>query len=356
MKPLRLDEYEDLARRHLTADVFDYYAGGACDELTLRDNREAFERLRLVGRLLRDVSVRSLATTVLGTEISMPVMIAPVALQRLAFDDGELATARAAAKAATLMILSTLSSVSIEDVAASTRAPLWFQLYIYKDKGLTRELVRRAEEAGCRALVLTVDAQVCGKREREMRHRFQLPRGITMANLEGAGHGTLPNENSGSGLAAHVNSLFDPALDWNDVAWLIGQTRLPIVLKGVLHPDDARLAVAHGASALFVSNHGGRQLDTAPATLDVLESVVEAVDGRAEVYLDGGVRRGTDVVKALALGARAVAVGRPVVWGLAAAGARGVGGVLEILREELDVALALCGARRPEEISRAALF
>lgn len=367
MKPLRLDDYEDLAREHLTDDVFDFYAGGACDERTLRDNREAFERVRLIGRVLRDVSRRSLATSVLGSEISMPVMVAPVAFQRLAFDDGELATAKAAAKARTLMILAALSSVPIEAVAAATRGPLWFQLYVCKDRGSTLDLVRRAEVAGCRALVVTVDAQVGGKHERDLRHRFQLPRGVTLANFENAGHGELPGEGSGaaraaahrniagSALAAHLDSLFDAALDWNDLAWLIGQTHLPVVLKGVLHPDDARLAVAHGAAGIFVSNHGGRQLDTAPATLDALQAVVDAVDGRAEVYLDGGVRRGTDVVKALALGARAVAVGRPVVWGLAAAGTRGVGGVLEILREEIDVALALCGARRPEELDAGVL-
>ena len=329
MKPVRLEDYEDLARQYLPPDVFDYYAGGACDEFTLRENCEAFGRLRLTGRVLREVSGRNLSTRVLGTEIAMPVMIAPLPFQQLVFDDGEFATARAAASQATLMIVSAFSSVPMEDVGAAAPGPLWLEVRIGTDRGATRDVVRRAEDAGYRALVLTVDAQVPGKCERDIRHGLQLPIDQTP-------------------VAA--------ALDWNDVAWLVAETRLPVVLKGVLHPDDARLAVAHGASGIFVSNHGGRQLDTAAASIDALESVVEAVDGRAEVYLDGGVRRGTDIVKALALGARAVAVGRPVVWGLAAAGARGVAGVLGILRHELDLALAMCGVRRPDELDRSLLL
>ena len=356
MSTVRLDDYEALARRHLPGDVYDYFAGGACDERTLQDNRDSFDRVRLRGRVLRGVEDRSLATTLLGQPVSMPLMVAPVAFQRLAYEDGELATARAAAAAGAVMILSTLATVAIEEVVAIAGRNLWFQLYVYKDKGLTHELVRRAEQSGCGALVLTVDGQVWGKRDRDVRNAFTLPDGMSLANLTGAGHGKLPQPADGSGLAAYVTSLFDTALSWDAVAWLAAQTSLPVVVKGILHPDDARLAVAHGAGAVFVSNHGGRQLDTSAAALDALAPVVDAVDGRCEVYMDGGVRRGTDVVKALATGARAVAIGRPVIWGLAAGGTRGVSRVLAMLREEIDIAMALCGAAGPHELARDVLL
>lgn len=342
-----------MARGNLPADAWDYFAGGAGDEATLRDNREAFGRVRLLGRVMRDVSGRSLETTLLGQKVSMPVMVAPVAMQKLAHDDGELATARAAAAADALMIVSTLATTSIEDITRAAVGPRWFQLYIYKDRGVTSDLVRRAEDAGCKALVLTVDGQVWGRRDRDQRSGFTLPPGMTLANLAAAGHDKVPTGTDGSGIAAYAASLLDDSIDWNDLEALVASTSLPVVCKGILHPDDARLAIAHGAAGVFVSNHGGRQLDGSPATMDVLQAVVEAVDGRAEVYLDGGVRRGTDVVKALALGARAVAVGRPVVWALGAGGQRGVSRMLTLLREELDNAMALCGARTPSELTRA---
>ncbi|HXC53300.1 MAG TPA: alpha-hydroxy acid oxidase [Candidatus Limnocylindrales bacterium] len=351
MKTCCLEDFEDIAREHLPAAAYDYFAGGSCDEVTLRDNRDAFGRVRLLGRVLRDVSGRTLSTTVLGCPVSMPVMIAPVAMQRLAHDDGELATARAAAESGTLMIMSTLATASIEEISAAADGPRWFQLYIYKDRGLTAELVRRAEASGAKAIVLTVDGQVWGRRYRDVRSGFSLPPGMKLANFSAVGLDRFPDAPE-SGLAAYVTSLLDPSLDWNDVAELAAMTSLPIVLKGILHADDARLAVAHGAAGVFVSNHGGRQLDGAPATMDVLESVVDAVDGRAEVYLDGGVRRGTDVIKAIALGARAVAVGRPVVWALAAGGHRGVKRMLAMLRDECDIAMALCGAANPDALER----
>ena len=353
MKAVRLEDFAELAREYLPEATWNYYAGGACDEVTLRDNREAFDRLRLLGRVLRDVSARTLQTTVLGRPISMPLMISPTALQQLAHEDGERATAKAAAAAGTVMIASNLATCTLEDIAAAAPgAPRWFQLYVWRDRGLTAELVRRAEDAGYEAIVLTVDGQVWGKRYRDDRGGFTLPPGLTMANLASAGIGSMPTGVDGSALAAYATSLLDPALDWDDVAELAASTRLPLVLKGILHPDDARLAVAHGAAGVFVSNHGGRQLDGSPATIDVLEAVSAAVDGRAEVYLDGGVRRGTDVVKALALGARAVAVGRPVVWALAAGGQRGISRMLSMLREEIDIAMALCGAASPDEVAR----
>ncbi len=349
-----LADFEVAARERLTPSAYDYYAGGAGDELTLADNAAAFRRRRLVYRVLRDVSERSLATEVLGTPVAMPVLVAPTAFHRLADPEGEVATARAAAARGTVMILSTLSTRPVEEVCACG-GTAWFQLYVYRDRGATRALVERAEAAGCRALVLTVDAQVWSHRERDMRNRFSLPPGLVLANLEaagGAGMSRFPEGAQGSGLAAYVTSLFDTSLSWKDLDWLASISRLPVVVKGLVHPEDARLAVENGAAAILVSNHGGRQLDTSVATLDALPAVAEAVDGRLEVLLDGGLRRGTDVVKALALGARAVAVGRPVLWGLAAGGQAGVERVLDLLRSELDVALALCGCRSPAEVDR----
>jgi 4-hydroxymandelate oxidase len=345
-----LAEFEAAARRRLPAFAFDYYAGGSYDELTLADNAAAFRRLRLVYRVLRDLTGRTLATTVLGVPVSLPVLVAPTAFHRLAHEEGEVATARAAAAQGTVMTLSTLSTCPLEDVCAAG-GPVWFQLYVYRDRGATRALVERAAAAGCKALVLTVDAQLWGRRERDVRNRFTLPPELVLANLGGAAM-RLPEAPAGSGLAAYVASLFDPALSWRDLDWLAGIGRLPVVVKGIVHPEDGRLAVEHGAAAVVVSNHGGRQLDTAIATVDALPAVAEAVAGRAEVLLDGGVRRGTDVVKALALGARAVLVGRPVLWGLAVGGQRGVELVLDRLRDELDVAMGLCGCRSPAEVER----
>ena len=233
---------------------------------------------------------------------------------------------------------------------------MWFQLYVYNDREATRSLIQRAEAAGCSALVLTVDAQVWGRREQDVRNRFQLPPGLSVQNLMGARMEQFPQDVADSGLAAYVTSLFDTTLSWPDLSWLCAETRLPVLVKGVVHPDDARMAVEHGVAGVIVSNHGGRQLDTAPATVDALPGVVEAVDGRVEVFLDGGIRRGTDVLKALALGARAVAVGRPVLWGLVAGGEAGVTGVLDILRDELDLAMALCGCASVDAVSDDLLF
>ncbi|HEU4365743.1 MAG TPA: alpha-hydroxy acid oxidase [Candidatus Krumholzibacteria bacterium] len=340
---VNLADFETAAAARLPRMVYDYYAGGALDELTLRDIRSAYDRIPLWYRTLVDVSRRSLATTVLGESVSMPVLVAPTAFHAMAHPDGELATARAARAAGTLMIVSTLSNTSVEDIARETPGPLWFQLYIYRDRAATSDLVQRVEAAGCGAIMLTVDAPVLGPRERDVRNRFALPDGLAVRNLLGSGQGTVAREAAGSGLAAYVSSFIDPAISWRDVEWLRSVTRLPLVVKGLARADDARRAVAMGVDGVVVSNHGGRQLDTAPATIDALPYVVEAVAGGAEVYVDGGVRRGVDVIKALARGARAVLLGRPVLWGLAVEGERGVTRVLEILRGEIDNAMALCG-------------
>ena len=349
--PIHLSEFEQLAAATLPRMVYDYYAGGAHDEITLRENRAAFDRIPIRYRVLRDVSGRSLETEVLGETLSMPVIVAPTAFHQLAMEEGEVATARAAARVGTVMTLSTLSTCAIEEVGAATGGKLWFQLYVYRDREATAELVRRAEAAGARALVLTVDAQVWGVRERDVRNRFQLPDGLRMVNLVPSGKGEFPDV-EGSGLAAYVARTFDPTLSWDDLDWLCSLTRLPVLIKGVVRGDDAARAMENGAAGVIVSNHGGRQLDTSPAPIDVLEEVVDGVSGRGTVLMDGGVRRGTDVIKALALGAQAVLVGRPILWGLAAGGEEGVVRVLEMLRAEVDLAMALCGARTLAEVTR----
>lgn len=350
-EPIHLGEFETIAAERLPRMVYDYYAGGAHDEITLGENRAAFNRLRLRYRVLRDVSRRDASTEVLGEKLSMPVVIAPTAFHQLATEEGEVATARAAARADTIMTLSTLSTCAIESVGEATAGRLWFQLYVYRDREATRELVARAEAAGAKALLLTVDAQVWGVRERDVRNRFQLPDGLRMVNLVSSGKGEFPDV-EGSGLAAYVARTFDPSLSWKDLDWLCSLTDLPVLIKGVVRGDDAAMGMDAGAAGVVVSNHGGRQLDTCPAPVEVLEEVVQAVDGRGTVLVDGGIRRGTDVIKSVALGADAVMIGRPVLWGLAAGGEEGVVRVLELLRAEIDLAMALCGAASVAEITR----
>jgi 4-hydroxymandelate oxidase len=348
---LNLAEIEAAARERLTALAYEYYVGGANDEVTVRENRSAFERLALRYRVLVDVSRRSTQTSVLGQSIELPVLLAPTAFQRLACDEGEIAAARAAATAGTIMILSTASTCTIEDVGA-VPGPKWFQLYVYTDRSLTEALIARAEAAGMTAIVLTVDAPMLGRRERDLRNRFHLPDGVRLANVPSSGSVPIPTGHGESGLAIHFASGIDASLTWRDVEWLRSRTRLPVLIKGIVRGDDAARAIDHGAAGIIVSNHGGRQLDTAIPTIRALPEVVDAVAGRVDVLLDGGVRRGTDVIKAIALGARAVLVGRPVVWGLAAGGEAGVRRVLDLLRSEIDLAMALCGCPTVADISR----
>jgi len=351
---LNIGDYALQARSKLARDVFDYYEGGALDEITLRDNSAGWDRLRLYYRVLAGVRARDLTTTVLGHEISMPILVAPTAFHKLACDEGEVAAARAAAAAATVFVLSSLSNTAMEEVFAQAARPRWFQLYIYKDRDLTLQLVQRAEAAGADAIVLTVDAPGWGNRERDARNGFRLPEGLSIENVAPVGKGDFP-EVTGSGLAAYVRTYFKEDLGFQDLDWLCRSTSLPVVVKGVCRGDDARRAAEHGAAAVVVSNHGGRQLDTAPATCDALPHVVDAVGDLCEVYVDGGIRRGSDVLKAVALGARAVLVGRPVLWGLCATGEQGALGVLEILRRELDEAMLLCGCSSLADIDRSLL-
>ncbi len=318
-----LSELEETARTKVPRASFDYIAGGAEDEVSLRRNREAFGRWALRPRVLVDVSKRDLATTVLGQRISMPVIVAPTAFHGLVHPDGEVATATGAAAASTLMVVSTIATKTLEEIAAAIDAPRWF---------------------------LTVDTPVLGRRERDERNAFTLPQGLGIANVRPAGLDKIPEATRGSAFARYVADLLDPSLTWKDIDWLRSISPLPVVLKGILTAEDAALAVEHGVDGIVVSNHGGRQLDSTLGTLDALPEVVSAVQRRAEVYMDGGVRRGTDVLKAIALGARAVLVGRPVLWGLALGGADGVRAVLEHLRTEFDHAMALAGQSRLADI------
>jgi isopentenyl diphosphate isomerase/L-lactate dehydrogenase-like FMN-dependent dehydrogenase len=346
-RPVCLRDLEPLVAARLDAGPLGYFAGGAGDERTLADNEAAFARRQLLPRVLVDVSTVSTATTVLGTGISLPVIVAPVALQQMAHADGEPGMARAAAAAGTLMCVSTLATATAREVAAAAPdAPRWFQLYVLRDRGVTHALVDEAVACGYRALVVTVDAPRAGRRERDLRSLFAVPPGIDMPGVSAAaGHsaGLTP---------ADFFSLVDASLTWKDLEALVEAVDLPVLLKGVHTAADARLAVQHGAAGIVVSNHGGRQLDGVPAGIDLLEDVVQEVGGDVEVLVDGGVRRGTDILTALALGARAVLVGRPMLWGLAWDGEAGARWVLETLRAELELDMMLLGAPTPAQVTR----
>jgi 4-hydroxymandelate oxidase len=352
--PRNIDEYEAAARATLPGEVYDYYAGGAEDEITLRMNRAAFGRWAFRPRVLTRVDTVDTGLELLGQPVRTPVLLAPTAFQRLAHADGERATARAASAAGTLLVASTLSTTTIEDTAAACDSPLWFQLYVYRDRELSRALVQRAEACGCRALCLTVTVPVPGNRERDARNAFRLPPGLEMANFSGLDQALLPGA-AGSGLDAFIATQFDASLDWDALAWLRSITRLPIVLKGVMTREDAALAVEHGAAAIVVSNHGGRQLDGAAPTLVALIDVLEGAAGRVPVLMDGGIRRGADVVKALCLGATATLIGRPYLWGLAVGGQAGVEHVLALLDAEIRRTLALLGRPTLSALDRDAL-
>ncbi|GAC1390257.1 MAG: alpha-hydroxy acid oxidase [Ktedonobacteraceae bacterium] len=327
--PINISEYEALAQTRLEKPVWDYYYGGSDDEITLRANRAAFERIRLRPRFLVDVSTIDTRTTVLGSPLSMPILIAPTALHCMAHPEGECATARGAGDVDTLMVVSTVATRSLEEVAETATGPLWFQLYIYDERDASAMLVQRAQQAGYRAIVVTVDTPHVSKRERDIRNNFTVPPPpLVAANFTGK-YATETGMHAGT--------------TWDLIPWLRSLTSLPLILKGILTAEDALLAIAHGVDGIIVSNHGGRQLDGAITSIEALPEIVEAVAGRCEVYLDGGIRRGTDVLKALALGARAVLVGRPILWGLAVSGQEGVARVLKLLHGELEMAMALSG-------------
>ncbi|XP_023916306.1 peroxisomal (S)-2-hydroxyacid oxidase GLO4 isoform X3 [Quercus suber] len=326
-EPVNVNEFQELARQALPKMYYDYYSGGAEDQYTLKENVEAFHRITFRPRILVDVSRINLSTTVLGYKISAPIMVAPSAMHKLAHPEGEIATARAAAASNTIMVLSSMSSCTIEEVASSCNAIRFFQLYVYKNRDVAAQLVQRAERNGYKAIVLTVDAPMLGRREADIKNKMIVP---PLKNIEG---------------------LVSTEVD-NDIGWLRSITNLPILIKGVLTREDAIKATEVGVAGIVVSNHGARQLDYTPATITVLEEVVHAVGGKVPVFLDGGVRRGTDVFKSLALGAQAVLIGRPVVYGLAAKGEYGVRKVIHMLKDELELTMALSGCPSVKDVTR----
>ena len=353
MQPINLMDYQPLAEQHIDQSAWDYIQGGSDDEITLYANQAAYAKLRLRPRVLVDVSQRSLKTTVLGQTIAMPIGVAPMGCQGLVHAEGECAMARAAEAAQTVMISSAMANYSLEAIAQATNGPLWFQLYVYRERQITEDLVRRVEAAGYQALVLTVDVPFLGRRERDLRNGFALPQHLHFANFAPTDAAGQHQQTLGaSGIATHAAGRFDAALTWEAIDWLRSLTRLPIVLKGILTPEDAQLAVQHGVDGLIVSNHGGRQLDTVAATIECLPAIVDAVGTACEVYLDGGIRRGTDVLKALALGARMVFLGRPLLWGLAVDGQQGASHVLELIRTEYELALGLIGCPQSNQLNR----
>lgn len=355
---LNVFDFELAAAERLDPAVWGYYLGGANDEVTLRENRTSWDRLAIRYRTMVDIRSRDTATVALGAPIAYPLLIAPTAMQRLAHPEGELATARAAGAAGTIMIVSTTATTSLEDVRAAATGPTWFQLYVYKDRDATKDLLQRAAAAGYSAIVLTVDAPLLGRRERDIRNAFSLPPHLQIVNAVRAGsaHANMPGADDGeSGLTKHLHGLHDVTITPPDITWIREASGLPVLVKGIVRGDDALRAVEHGAAGVVVSNHGGRQLDGVAPTCEVLAEVVEAVGDRVEVLVDGGIRRGSDIFKALSLGARAVLVGRPYLWGLAVEGEAGVRHVLKILRDELSLTMGLAGRPTIDSIDRSAV-
>ena len=329
----------------MTPMAYEYVASGAADEHTVRWNREAFDRVRLRPRMLRDVASVDTRLTLFGREHAFPILLAPTAYQRVLHPDGEIATARGAAAAGITWIVSVGTTTPLQEIAAAAAAPRWFQLYFQSDRAFTRDLVQQAEASGCEVLCLTVDSPIIGPRNRQARAGFKLPPEMSTPHLYDIGH--------------RKQAVMDPrrvAATWQDVEWLRSVTRLPLVLKGILDPGDADLAIGSGAAGIVVSNHGGRNLDTAVAGIDALPDIVERARGRVPVLIDGGVRRGTDIVKAVALGATAVLIGRPYCYGLSVGGSEGVRRVVEILRAELEAAMMLTGVSRLSELERSLLY
>ncbi len=347
---INIFDYEKAAYHFMPDGLYDFVSGGALDEMTLRNNHEAFNRLKIQYRVLQSATQPSLTTTILDKTIDLPIILAPTGSQKLTHPEGELAVRRAADQANTIMTVATTSTYSMEAICNAGSSPIWFQLYLFKDNGLNEEIVARAETSGFQAIALTVDAPVFGKRERDIRNSYTLPPGLEYENLPMAG------ESGGRDVSSFMNENWKRSIGWSDVEWLAKRTKLPVFVKGISHPRDAHLSIEHGANGIWVSNHGGRQLDSAPATIEVLPTIARMVAQRVPIILDGGIRRGLDVLKALALGATAVAIGRPMLWGLAVAGQKGVNQILTILKEELENGMTLCGISSIQDITKELIF
>ncbi|HEV3317440.1 MAG TPA: alpha-hydroxy acid oxidase [Candidatus Angelobacter sp.] len=347
---LTLADFEAQAEGCMSPMAHGYIVGGAADELTLRANSEDWRRIRICPRVLVDVSEINLQTEVLGQRLELPLLLGPAAFHRLCHAHGERATIEGANQGGTAFVLSSFSTESVEDIAAAAKQALWFQLYFQKDKGLTLQMVERAQAAGCKAVCITVDTPVLGLRHRESRTQFQLPKDFKLPNLNLGPISHRPVR------SAIYSELLNPTLVWKDIDWLCSVAKVPVLLKGVLNPNDAERALDTGVAGLIVSNHGARNLDTLPSTAEALPRVAEIVNGRLPLLVDGGIRRGTDILKALALGAKAVLIGRPYLYALAFAGAAGVARVIEILRTELTMAMALTGCTSISQINRSVLW
>ena len=346
-------QFEALARKKLSQMAYDYIRSGGADEITMRENRLAFERLALAPRILTDVSQIDTRISLFGAELQSPVLLAPIAYQRVFHPEGELATARGASAAGAPFIVSSFTTTAIDEIAGSTQQPIWFQLYVQRDRAFTRAMVERAIAQGCKAVCLTVDTPVLGCRYGQL--QFALPAGIECMHVRGLAQKLMAKGHQLRGYGIY-DALFDPSFNWRDLEWLRSFSGVPLLLKGVLTAEDAARAIEAGVDGIIVSNHGGRNLDALPAAIEALPRVVDAVRGRIPVLMDSGIRRGTDILMALALGARAVLVGRPYAYGLAAAGAQGVERVIRILHEELERAMALTGRRSIAEIDSSVLW
>jgi len=353
-----LTDFEPAAKARMPLPAWEYINGAAADELTVRWNREAYQNIRLKPNVLVDVSAIDTSILLFGKKLAFPILLAPTAYHKLVHPDGELATVRGAGRAAATLIASSFATTTIEEMTAAASGPIWFQLYLQRDRAFTRDLVQRAEAAGCGALCVTVDSPVAGPRNREDRISFDLPPGMDKANLRklDTSRVTFSDSDRRPADRSIYSADANPAATWKDVEWLRSFAKVPVLLKGVLNPDDGDRAVQSGASGVIVSNHGGRDLDTAPATIEALPLVVDKIAGRVPVLVDGGIRRGTDVLKALALGAKAVLIGRPYVYGLSVAGEAGVARVVEILRAELEMAMGLTGRPTIASIDRSVIW
>ncbi|CAM4427288.1 MAG: 4-hydroxymandelate oxidase [Legionellaceae bacterium] len=349
MQLVNLDDFENLAQTILSKDVFEFYAGGAADEITLERNKNAFTEISLIPSILKDTTFSNTKVNMLGIELETPIMGAPTAFQCLVDPMGEIAIAQALREEGLAAIISTMATTSLEEVVSVSQCPSWFQLYMYKDRSISLNLIKRAENAGYKGIVLTVDVPIMGKRERDIRNQFCLPPHIYPKNFQ-ENLANLSYKTPGSTIKNYTDRQFDRSLSWKDIEWLKTQLSIPLILKGIMRPDDAVKALDYGADAIIVSNHGGRQLDGVPSSIELLSDIAEKIAGKFPILIDGGIRRGTDILKAIALGASCVLIGRPLLWGLAANGKQGVVDMLKILKEEFLEAMILCSYQQIKDV------